>query len=125
MADEYHIVEINRALARHDVNALYTLLCEIFPRGMAGRALYELIKTQHDWPTSEKEDAIEFEQILTPQELEVLRYADEGLSRDETARQIPLSPHTVNAHRKHIYTKLGAHNIADAIRMARERGLLK
>ncbi|MBV8987975.1 MAG: response regulator transcription factor, partial [Solirubrobacterales bacterium] len=38
--------------------------------------------------------------------------------------EIYLSIHTVRTHMRHIYTKLDAHNRADAITRARELGLL-
>jgi DNA-binding CsgD family transcriptional regulator len=115
--------EISRALARHDPNTAYTLLCEVVPKGRAGHVLLELIRTQIDWPKAEIED-VKYDQRLTPRELEVLRYSEQGLTTMEIARKIPLSYWTVKEHRVKIYVKLGVKNMLEAIHEGRELGLL-
>jgi DNA-binding NarL/FixJ family response regulator len=125
MPNQFHIVEISRALSRHDANAVYTLLREVLPPGVAGRALYELIKTQNDWPTPKHQEDIDAHALLLPSELKVLRYAEKGLSSEEIAHAIPLSVETVKTHKKTIYLKLGVNNIAEAIHVGHELGLFK
>jgi LuxR family maltose regulon positive regulatory protein len=118
------MAEISRALAKHDASTVYTLLRERYSHGVAGRALMELIKTQEDWPKAEIEDDVKYDQRLTPRELEVLRYSEQGLGTIDIAYKIPASFETIKHHKRHIYTKLGVNNILEAIHMGRELGLL-
>jgi DNA-binding CsgD family transcriptional regulator len=41
-----------------------------------------------------------------------------GLSNKEIARQLGLSPRTVEAHRTHVMYKMGAANVAELVNMA-------
>jgi LuxR family maltose regulon positive regulatory protein len=61
---------------------------------------------------------------LTDRELEVLRLLGEGMSQREIARRLYLSFNTVHSHTKSIYQKLGAVTRDDAMRIAREQGLV-
>lgn len=61
---------------------------------------------------------------LSKRELEVLTYLCRGLTREEIAESCYLSIGTVNDIFTNIYTKLGASNAADAVRIANEKHLL-
>ena len=61
---------------------------------------------------------------LTDRELSVLRLLEQGLSQREIARELFLSFHTVHSHTKSIYTRLDASSREQAIKRAREQGLL-
>ena len=61
---------------------------------------------------------------LSERELEVLRLLDSDLSRPEIARALYLSINTVRSHVGHIYAKLDVHARREAVRRARELGLL-
>ncbi|MCL2601184.1 MAG: LuxR C-terminal-related transcriptional regulator [Treponema sp.] len=69
-----------------------------------------------------KENDIPF---FTAQELSVLTSISKGLTREKIAEGASLSASTVKKIIKTIYTKLGAINRADAIRIATSFGLLK
>lgn len=55
---------------------------------------------------------------LSPREREILEYCALGYASADTARLLGLSHHTVNNHRRAILAKLGASNIAEAVRLA-------
>ncbi|PTY04293.1 hypothetical protein DB347_20585 [Opitutaceae bacterium EW11] len=51
-----------------------------------------------------------FNKVLSPKEQEVLEYLGQGLSNEEAAPILALSPETVQTHRRNIMRKLGLHN---------------
>ena len=61
---------------------------------------------------------------LTPREREVLRLAAEGVSSEEVAKKLSLSPGTVRNYLSEAIEKLGATNRIDAARIARDKGWL-
>ncbi len=60
---------------------------------------------------------------LTAREAEVLRLLAEGLTDPQIADRLFVSRHTVNAHTKAIYGKLGVNTRAAAARRAADHGL--
>ncbi|MEJ2559207.1 MAG: response regulator transcription factor, partial [Anaerolineae bacterium] len=61
---------------------------------------------------------------LSERELEVLQLIAEGLTNPEIASRLFLSLHTVKAHARNIYGKLGVHNRTGAVTRARALGVL-
>lgn len=61
---------------------------------------------------------------LTPRETDVLRAADDGITTEQIAAQLALSPATVRNYLSNAITKTGARNRIDAIRIARNAGWL-
>jgi LuxR family maltose regulon positive regulatory protein len=61
---------------------------------------------------------------LTERERVVLRYLASTLSNAEIAAELYLSVNTVKSHQRMVYRKLGATGRRDAVRRARQRGLL-
>jgi LuxR family maltose regulon positive regulatory protein len=61
---------------------------------------------------------------LSERELEVLRLIAEGLTNPEIASRLFLSLHTIKAHARHIYGKLGVRNRTQAVAKARALGVL-
>lgn len=61
---------------------------------------------------------------LTSREQEVLKLLSRGLISKEIADSLYISVHTVNTHRQRILEKLSASNTAEAIKFARDLGLL-
>jgi len=88
------------------------LIAEIF--GVLGR-------DRHHPPTPETKTLL---QPLTDGESRVLRYLPTNLSKREIAEELYVSVHTIKTHMKHIYAKLDAHDRREAVRRAREGGLL-
>lgn len=62
--------------------------------------------------------------ILTRREKEVLNLIADGLTNQEIAEKLFISPLTVDSHRKNLITKLGARNTASLIKLAVEKGLI-
>ena len=54
---------------------------------------------------------------LSPREREVLDWLAEGRSNKMIARELHISPRTVEIHRANMMTKLGAHHAAEAVRL--------
>lgn len=59
---------------------------------------------------------------LSERELEVLQWAARGLSNKEIARQLVLSPRTVQAHMAHIFSKMQVGSRTEAVLEALKRG---
>ncbi len=62
---------------------------------------------------------------LTEREREILVLVGSGLSNDEIARHLTLSPHTVKTHVNRAMMKLGAHDRAQLVVIAYESGLIR
>jgi two-component system, LuxR family, response regulator FixJ len=54
---------------------------------------------------------------LTPREAEVLRLMTEGKANKVIANELRLSQRTVELHRAHVMEKMGAHSLAQLVRM--------
>lgn len=63
-------------------------------------------------------------QSLTPRENEVLQCMVDGLSRNEIAERLGMSPNTVRTHVQSVLHKLGVHSSLRAVALAREAGLV-
>ena len=61
---------------------------------------------------------------LSEREREVLQHIEEGRTDQEIADRLYLSLHTVKAHARNIYGKLGVNKRMHAVARARELGLL-
>jgi len=61
---------------------------------------------------------------LSARELEVLHLVEQGLTNSEIARRLVLAPSTVKTHINNIYGKLGVQTRTQALKRARELGLL-
>jgi len=62
---------------------------------------------------------------LTEREREILAQVGDGLSNDDIAALLTVSPHTVKTHVNRTMTKLGAHDRAQLVVTAYETGLVK
>ena len=61
---------------------------------------------------------------LTERETEVLQLLSQGLANKQIATSLGISEHTVKFHVSSIYTKLGATNRAEAVRLGVQGGLV-
>ncbi len=69
-------------------------------------------------------NAEEFEEPLTPREIEVLELLAEGLANKAIAARLSISDQTVKFHVASICAKLGAANRTEAVRLAIRRGII-
>jgi LuxR family maltose regulon positive regulatory protein len=75
-------------------------------------------------PAARPGDAEPPTEPLSESELRVLRYLPTNLSASEIAGELFVSLNTIRTHMRNVYLKLGVHSRADAVRRARELGLL-
>jgi two-component system, NarL family, response regulator NreC len=61
---------------------------------------------------------------LTPREAEVLELLAGGLTNDEIAAQLVISPHTVARHRENLMRKLGLHSKSELVKYAIRKGII-
>ena len=61
---------------------------------------------------------------ITPREGEVLRLIQDGLSTSQIAEQLSLSVNTIESHRKKLYRKLGVSRVAEALKVAKNQGII-
>jgi DNA-binding NarL/FixJ family response regulator len=61
---------------------------------------------------------------LTQRERQLLELLDEGLRFKQIARRLGVSEATSKTHGRNLFRKLGASSRAEAVHLARERGLL-
>lgn len=64
-----------------------------------------------------------FNTKLSDSELRVMKLVYDGMSKEEIAEQLYLSPHTVKNHIKSVYCKLGIHEKSEFIQYANRHNL--
>ncbi len=114
-----------------------TLLHEAAARGIAPAYVEKLLATfpetmNDERGTMKKESAVHRSSFivqplvepLSARELEVLRMVAAGDDNAQISRALVVAVSTVKSHVNHIFGKLGARNRVDAVRRARELGLL-
>jgi DNA-binding NarL/FixJ family response regulator len=62
--------------------------------------------------------------LLTPREKEVLQLLAQGLPNKQIAQRIGISENTIKYHISSIYSKLGASNRTEAVRLGAHRGII-
>ena len=64
------------------------------------------------------------ELAITPREMEILELIAQGMSNREIAEKLFVSENTVKTHSSRVFDKLGARRRTQAVRLAKEFGLL-
>jgi DNA-binding NarL/FixJ family response regulator len=75
-------------------------------------------------PDASDAEEDDFDEPLTPREVQVLELLAEGLPNKAIAARLRISDQTVKFHVSSISGKLGAKNRTDAVRLAVRRGLI-
>ena len=70
-------------------------------------------------------DATEKLSALTPREVQILQCLQEGMANKLIARQLNLSPRTVETYRANMMTKLGVSRLSHALHIARDANLAR
>jgi LuxR family maltose regulon positive regulatory protein len=106
------------------------LLHEALARGIAPEharrllAAFPMPEPEQDGPPDTQAPESDLIESLSDRELEVLQLIAEGLTNPEIASRLFLSLHTIKAHARNIYGKLGVHNRTQAVARARALGVL-
>ncbi|EJX07253.1 protein containing Transcription regulator LuxR [gut metagenome] len=61
---------------------------------------------------------------LTLRELDVLKCLSEGKSTQDIAKELCVSPNTVNTHRRHLMEKLNVRNVVDLVVEGISKGII-
>jgi len=115
-AEPQGFVDAVRVVARGDA-----LLSPVATRSLIERVLGQPRPAPGQGPDR---PAVSLE-ALTEREREVLGLVGEGLSNDDIAEHLVISPHTVKTHVNRAMTKLDAHDRAQLVVIAYESGLLR
>ena len=83
-----------------------------------------IVISESNSPQARSSDARRLIASLTPRECQVLRALVEGGANKSIARDLDLSPRTVEMHRANMMEKLQARTLSDALRIAYEAGLV-
>ena len=121
--------EVAVALADGDepdaLRRVFTLLAELGAAPMADRVAARLRGLGvHDLPRRPSRATVDNPGGLTDRQVEVLGLLGEGLTNPEIAAVLHISPKTVGHHVSAILDRLGVADRHEAVRLARDRGLM-
>lgn len=102
---------------RNAVDAMKLGAVDYLEKPLEEQALMTLLGKVTPPPAAVKPNALL--ESLTLREREILQIMAQGLSSKEVAKQLNISPRTVDVHRCNILTKLGVNSMLVAIRMLR------
>ncbi len=121
-----------RTLLHHVGNGLGGIVCkddssdEAFTaiRAIAAGRTYVTPRLLQGEEVRHGENGDGFLRTLTSREREILDLVLRGNNTAAIARQLSLSPRTVETHRAHVMRKLGVHSTVDLVRVAARHGML-
>ena len=117
-AKGYVLKEAQPAELRRAIDAAYNGEILMSP------AVASKMLSRFDTSTEARPTGVPYER-LTPRELEVLRFAAQGLNNKEIAERLVLSEKTVKNHINSIFSKLQVNDRTRAIVQALRRGLIR
>lgn len=103
-------------------------LTQLVREALAGRRALSRVLTEraverylHD----SRDASLDWAEMLTARERQVLQLAAEGLSNAAIADRLQISPRTAETHRANLMRKLDLHSHADLLRYAHQHGLTR
>jgi DNA-binding CsgD family transcriptional regulator len=109
--------ENRRIDARAQLRAAHEGFTRVSARGFAERALRELLATGE----TARKRIDESRGYLTPQEAQIARLAQEGLSNPQIGAQLFISPRTVQYHLRKVFRKLEINSRRQLVRVSANR----
>jgi DNA-binding NarL/FixJ family response regulator len=125
-ADEF---TLHRALQAHvhgfvDKNeAPLDVLAEAIRTVMAGERFFS--RSALELRAAMRADPSAFDKLLSEHEQHLLTLFGEGLTNEEVAARVGLTPNTVKWHRRNVMAKLGLHSTPQLIHYALEKGFTR
>ena len=114
--------------ADHEQFATSIAIDELLPYGagveMLKAALRGHPRTRMSSPSVDRR-VLPARDVLTPREREVLRHISAGLTTQQSAALLEVSPKTVDNHKQRMFAKLGVQNQAHAVAVAHRAGILR
>ena len=99
------------------------LLPEAIATVMAGRPYFSSVVQRVR--AALRSDPAAFNKVLSDREQALLQLFGEGLSNEDVAERVKLTPGTVKLHRRNIMGKLGVHSTPQLMRYALEKGFTR
>jgi DNA-binding CsgD family transcriptional regulator len=100
----------------------------LLPYAAGASALFDAVRGREPHlqpaPTVERR-VLPGREVLTPREREVLRHISAGLTTQQSAQLLEVSPKTVDNHKQRMFAKLGVQNQAHAVAVAHRCGILR
>jgi DNA-binding NarL/FixJ family response regulator len=91
---------------------------------MAGRQYIQQSLAGNYARAAKQQKVADEQSLLSPREIEIIRLIAQELTSVEISRQLFLSTHTVETHRKNIWRKTGVKTLIGLVNYARNHGLL-
>ena len=111
----------------HATTARTSKIDVLLPYAAGAAALFDAVRGREPRlqpaPTVERR-VLPGREVLTPREREVLRHISAGLTTQQSAQLLEVSPKTVDNHKQRIFAKLGVQNQAHAVAVGYHMGLL-
>ena len=100
----------------------------LLPYGASADQLFEAVRGAEPDPVSTPvvdRRVLHGRGVLTPREHEVLRHISAGLTTQQSAQLLEVSPKTVDNHKQRMFAKLRVQNQAHAVAVAHRAGILR
>jgi DNA-binding NarL/FixJ family response regulator len=125
-ASGYVLKNINKEILLEAINTIVkggTYFSSEIPIALAASSAEDIIT--HEKQISSPKESSRTISLLSPREIEILKLIANGLSNNEIAKKLFISPNTVDTHRTNLMQKLNIHNVVGLMKYAIKNGLLE